>query len=85
MTNPALPSKRRVLAEYLSRPQLAYELNKTIRSLQRWEQEHRGPSVPYVGNSPYYSAETVRAWLADQERRHAPMPPIAGPNGRGRG
>jgi hypothetical protein len=57
-----------LLAGYLTRPQLAAELNRTIRTLERWEWERTGPAVTHIGKSPLYKIESVRAWLASLER-----------------
>jgi hypothetical protein len=57
-----------ILSGYLTRPQLAAELNRTIRTLERWEWHRTGPAVTHIGKSPLYRIETVRAWLASLER-----------------
>jgi hypothetical protein len=79
MPDRAMPGKSRILADYITRPQLALELNKTVLSLQRWERKHFGPHVTRVGDTPYYRIETVRAWLADQEKRGWPARPAKDP------
>ena len=62
----------RLRDEFLSRVELACQLNRTVRCLQRWERNHLGPNVTHIGKSSYYSAKAVRAWLADQEKKQAP-------------
>jgi hypothetical protein len=57
-----------LLSGYLTRPQLATELNRTIRTLERWEWERIGPAVTRVGKTPMYRIEAVRAWLTGLER-----------------
>ena len=50
--------------------QLASQLDVTVRTLQRWEVERRGPAVTKVGKKTFYRAETVTAWLESRERPH---------------
>jgi hypothetical protein len=76
---PTMPGKRRILDDYLSRPQLAYELNKTIRSLQRWEREHLGPAVTQFGNSP--RKPCGRGWPI-RKGAHAPKGAASSNDGR---
>ena len=65
MPNSDKPS---ILGGYLSRSELAAELNRTVRTLERWELHRIGPACTHIGKSPYYRVDAVRAWLLSQER-----------------
>lgn len=60
-----------LLANYVSRPELAKALKKHPRTLWDWDQKGIGPAVTYVGETPYYHVDAVRAYLKSRER---PMP-----------
>ena len=60
-----------VLSEYLSRDDLAGQLDKSVRTLERWERQRTGPRITNVGNRVMYHVDDVRAWLRAQ-RREAP-------------
>jgi hypothetical protein len=52
-----------LLHDYMTREQLATELNKTVRTLDRWYMLREGPAVTRVGNRRLYHVDDVRAWL----------------------
>jgi hypothetical protein len=58
-----------LLDGYLTRAELAKELNRCTRTLERWERLRRGPPLTYIGISPMYRRESVFAWLASLEQR----------------
>jgi hypothetical protein len=57
-----------ILADYLSRPELAQRLGKDERTLARWEVQRTGPPLTRIGHKPYYRIESVRAWLKSLEQ-----------------
>jgi hypothetical protein len=60
-----------VLADYLTRPELAKQLGKTERTLARWAELRIGPPITRTGREPRYHIDSVRTWLKAQE---CPMP-----------
>jgi len=64
--NPHVQNNK-ILSEYLSREQLAEEIHKSVRTLERWEELRIGPPVTRLGRDPYYSIVSVRKWLANSE------------------
>ncbi len=68
---PSASEQHQVLTGYLSPAQLAKELGKSTRTVDRWRAEGRGPAPTMIGCTIVYSVESVRSWLRSQER---PMP-----------
>ena len=60
-----------VLAPYLTCEKLAEQLDVTVRTLERWRSEGKGPPVTIKGSVPIYRIEAVQAWLRACEK---PMP-----------
>ncbi len=58
----------KLLDEYLSPEQLADELEKSPRTIARWDSLRIGPPKTVIGKKPYYRREAVRQWLLAQER-----------------
>jgi biotin operon repressor len=58
-----------ILDGFVSQAELAKQLDKTRRTLQRWERLREGPPVVYIGRDPYYSVESVRTWIRSRERQ----------------
>jgi hypothetical protein len=58
-----------ILSGYIARPKLAKQLRRSERTLARWEDLRIGPPVTHVGVEPYYSTESVRAWLKSREQK----------------
>lgn len=56
-----------VLDDYISESELARQLEKDPRTLQRWRKQRVGPPVTFVGRVPYYRKESVLAWLRKNE------------------
>lgn len=56
-----------LLADWISREQLARELGLTCDTLSRWEARQIGPSCTRIGRKVFYRRDTVRAWLLAQE------------------
>jgi hypothetical protein len=58
-----------ILAEYLTREELASELRRTPRTLDRWEVLGMGPPRTLVGRQVLYRRSSLLKWLAAQEQR----------------
>jgi len=56
-----------LLDGYVSRTQLAKELGKTLRTIDRWEMRRIGPPRVVVGRMILYRRESVREWLLSRE------------------
>jgi len=61
-------SNETVLEGYLERDQLASELNKSARTIDRWHAMGVGPPRVLIGRKPYYKRASVLAWLERHER-----------------
>ena len=57
-----------ILADYITRKDLAAQLGRSVRSLERWEEERTGPDVTRVGRSVLYRVDSVRDWLRSREQ-----------------
>ena len=58
-----------ILAGYLRREELARQFGISTRTVDRWEAMRMGPPRIAVGRTILYNIESVREWLAIQERR----------------
>jgi len=56
-----------ILAEFLTREELASELRRNPRTLDRWEVLGMGPPRTMVGRKILYRRASVQRWLAAQE------------------
>ena len=56
-----------VLAEYMTRAELAAELHLCTRTLNRWCALGEGPPVTRIGKRPYYNRASGAAWLASKQ------------------
>lgn len=56
-----------LLADYVKRAELAAQLRKDPRTLERWERQRVGPPVTRIGREPYYFIPSVRDWLRSRE------------------
>lgn len=63
MADPA-PS---VLEGYIREADLAKQLNRSVRTLQRLAARRLGPPRIKISRSVFYKVESVRAWLEQQE------------------
>jgi hypothetical protein len=61
-----------ILSEYLTREELASELRRNPRTLDRWEALGMGPPRTLVGRQVFYRRSSLLKWLAAQERRPTP-------------
>jgi hypothetical protein len=71
-----------LLDGYLSREQLAKELGKTLRTIDRWETRRIGPPRVVIGRMILYRREAVREWLLSQEQQRGKDAQL-GHNGKG--
>ena len=60
-----------VLDDYLTEADLARELDKSKRTLERWRRLRIGPTPTIVGNRILYAITDVQIWLRAQ-RQEAP-------------
>ncbi len=58
-----------LLDGYISREQLAKELGKALRTIDRWETRRIGPPRVVIGRMILYRKETVREWLLSREQQ----------------
>ena len=58
----------KLLGEFLTRAEMAKDLGKSERTLERWERQGKGPPVTRNGDTPIYNVPSARAWLRAQER-----------------
>lgn len=57
-----------LLDDYLTREDLAAELGKCVRTLDRWHAARFGPPRVTVGREPMYKRASVASWIEKQER-----------------
>jgi Helix-turn-helix domain len=57
-----------LLADYLTRADLAVELGLNERTLERWQRRNSGPPLCRMGRQILYRRQAVLAWLQVQER-----------------
>jgi len=55
-----------ILADYITREQLAEELKVTTRTLDKWAWLRSGPKKIKIGARCYYKRQDVLAWLDAQ-------------------
>ena len=57
-----------VLDGYLTRGELAAQLNVTKRTVDRWHAMGTGPPRVVIGRTPYYRVDAARQWVVSLER-----------------
>jgi hypothetical protein len=57
-----------ILEDYQTKNELAAEINKTQRTLDRWEALGIGPPRTIIGRTVLYRRTSTQKWLAAQER-----------------
>jgi len=60
-----------IMSGFLSRAELALQLGKSERTLERWEEQKIGPLTTKVGQTPYYKIDSVQEWLRSREQRNS--------------
>lgn len=58
-----------VLDGYISEDELARQLHRSVRTLQRLAARRFGPPRTKIGRLIFYNVEHVRDWLSQQEPR----------------
>jgi predicted DNA-binding transcriptional regulator AlpA len=58
-----------VLEGYVSKPELAAQLQKSTRTLDRLERQRIGPPRTVIGRLILYKVDSVKEWLNGQEQR----------------
>jgi len=58
---------RTIMVGWISRLDLALELDLSVDTLRRWEAQRTGPTCVRAGRKVYYRRSAVEAWLEDQE------------------
>jgi hypothetical protein len=56
-----------LLSEFFTKGELATELGRNQRTLDRWDLLRTGPPRTYVGRKVLYRRASVQKWLAAQE------------------
>jgi hypothetical protein len=69
-TSDSVPS---VLEGYITEADLARQLNRSVRTLQRLAARRIGPPRTKVGRLIFYNIEHVRDWLLQQEQPRKPV------------
>lgn len=59
-----------LLADWISRAQLARELGLTSDTLARWEARRQGPPCTRIGRKTFYRQASVQDWIRAQEQVH---------------
>ena len=54
------------LSEYLTRDELAQNLNRHPRTIKRWNLQRKGPPYIRIGNAILYKRSDVATWLESQ-------------------
>ena len=58
-----------LLHGYLTKGELARAINRSARTIERWHSARIGPPRICIGRLVLYRTESVREWLAKQERK----------------
>jgi predicted DNA-binding transcriptional regulator AlpA len=64
------PEPLNLLADWISRDQLARELGLTADTLARWEARRQGPPCTRIGRKSLYRRAAVQDWIRAQEQVH---------------
>ena len=63
-----MSSSEPILSEFLTKEELAAELRRNPRTLDRWDALGVGPPRTRVGRQVLYRRASVQKWLAAQEQ-----------------
>jgi hypothetical protein len=58
-----------VTTDLIRESDLAAELDRDVRTLQRWRARRIGPAYIRIGRQIFYRAEAVREWLVSLEQQ----------------
>ena len=61
-----------VLDGYITEAELARQLHRSVRTLQRLAARRLGPPRTKIGRLIFYNIEHVRDWISQQEHRASP-------------
>jgi hypothetical protein len=64
-----MPKFEPILSEFLTKEELAAELQRNPRTLDRWAALGVGPPRTHIGRKILYRRASVQKWLAAQERQ----------------
>ena len=59
-----------LLADWISREQLARALDLTTDTLSRWEARRQGPPCTRIGRKIFYRRAAIQEWIRAQEQAH---------------
>lgn len=59
-----------LLADWISREQLARALGLTVDTLSRWEARRQGPPCTRIGRKSFYRRAAIQEWILSQEQSH---------------
>ena len=59
-----------LLADWVSREELARALGLTADTLARWEARRQGPPCTRIGRKTFYRRATIQEWIQAQEQAH---------------
>lgn len=61
-------AKPGLLDDWMTRVELALELDLSVDTLARWETRRTGPTCIRIGRKVFYRRGAVQEWLCEQER-----------------
>jgi hypothetical protein len=64
-----------ILSEFLTAEELAAELRRNPRTLDRWRRLGEGPPVTKLGRRTIYRRTSVQAWI--RAREQSPLRPLS--------
>jgi hypothetical protein len=67
----AMSGSEPLLSEFLTKEELAAELRRNVRTLDRWDVLGIGPPRTRIGRKVLYRRASVEKWLAAQEQSPA--------------
>ena len=59
-----------LLADWISREQLAHALGLTADTLSRWEARRQGPPCTRIGRKAFYRRAAIHEWIRAQEQAY---------------
>jgi hypothetical protein len=59
-----------ILSEFLTKEELAAELRRNVRTLDRWHALRIGPPRTRIGRKVYYRRASAQRWLMAQEQSY---------------
>ena len=59
-----------LLADWISREQLARALDLTTDTLSRWAARRQGPPCTRIGRKTFYRRAAIQEWIRAQEQAH---------------